>query len=210
MSSNGLFSEMFGHLSPGMCRLGINGQIAVKTNSGYKTYDVEKNRLTNVGQFAFDVGADLFFVVPTTKVKPGDILLIDGKPKCVISNTDNKTIKVMSYEDSTIQEILPERHMFLGQMFFYRKIVSMFGNDFLKGEKGFGKIMKIMMMREMVGGSGLMGGNNSGGNSMMQMMMMSQLMGGSENAFADMFNLDFDFEDPDDVESDKPEKVKSK
>lgn len=188
MSDSGMFNNMFCRVGQGMCRLGLNGQIAVKTDHGYKTYDVKTNRLTNVGSFAFDVGQELFFVVPTTKVKPGDILLINGKPKCVISNSDNKTIRVMSYEDSTIQEILPERHMFLGQTYFYSKIVSMLGNSFLKGEKGVSKIFKLMMMREMLGGGNSRSGDNSPMGGMMGMFMMSQMMGG-EGGFGDMFDL---------------------
>lgn len=189
---NGMFSTMFGHLGEGMCRLGLNGQVAVKTNSGYKTYDVASGRLTNVGQFAFDVGQELFFVVPTTKARTGDILLVDGKPKCVIENKDNKTIRVMDYETSAIQEIVPERHVFLGQTYFYRRIVSMFGEGFLKGEKGVGKIMKLMMLREMMSkGSG---SNNNPMGGMMGMFMMAQAMGNKSNDFMNMFDFDVDMD----------------
>ena len=67
-----IFNGMFGKVGAGMCRLSINGEIAVKTDNGYKTYNVKKGRLTNCDNFVFDVGEDLFFVMPTTKVKPGD------------------------------------------------------------------------------------------------------------------------------------------
>lgn len=191
---DGIFNNMFGHLGAGMCRLGINGKIAVKTNNGYKTYDVKSGRLTNVTQFCFDIGQEMFFVMPTTKAKTGDILLIDGHPKCVIENNDNKTIKVMDYENSAIQEIVPERHVFMGQTYFYRKIVSLFGTDFLKGEKGMGKMMKIMMMGQVMKGmSGKTDGSNPFGGNMMQMMMMSQMMGNGD-MFGDMFNFENMFE----------------
>lgn len=191
---DGIFNNMFGHLGAGMCRLGINGKIAVKTNNGYKTYDVDSGRLTNVTQFCFDIGQEMFFVIPTTKAKTGDILLIDGHPKCVIENNDNKTIKVMDYENSAIQEIVPERHVFMGQTYFYRKIVSLFGTDFLKGEKGIGKAMKIMMMGQMMKGmSGKTDSSNPFGGNMMQMMMMSQMMGNGD-MFGDMFNFENMFE----------------
>lgn len=206
--AGGMFNGMFGHLGKGMCRLGINGNLAVKTSNGYKTYNVEKGTLTNVTQFCFDVGQELFFVMPTTKAKTGDILLIDGHPKCVIENKDNKTIKVMDYENSAIQEIVPERHVFMGQTYFYRKIVSMFGSStFLKGEKGMGKLMKLMMMKEMFKGFG--GGSSADGNGMnglMSMMMMSQFMGGNDNSFSEMFDLDFDFDETEEpVETEETE-----
>ena len=186
---NGMFSGLFGHIGEGMCRLGLNGELAVKTSSGYKTYNVKTGRLTNVTQFCFDVGSEMFFVVPTTKVRKGDILLIDGHPKCVIEDT-GKTIKVMDYENSALQEIVPERHVFLGQTYFYRKIVSMFGSgNFLKGAKGMNKIFKLMMMREMFKGG--FGGSNGGMGNILPFMFMGNMFGNGNNDFGEMFDLDF-------------------
>lgn len=200
MSMNGMFNGMFARIGDGMCRLGLNGNLAIKTSNGYKTYDVKTGRLTNVDQFCFDIGQEFFFVVPTTKAKTGDILLIDGKPKCVIENNANKTIKVMDYENSAIQEIVPERHFFMGQMFFYRKIVSMFGsNNFLKKGKGIsgmmGMMFKMNMLKSFMGGEGFKAGNDM--NGMLGMMMMSNMFGGKdgENDLSEMF--DFDFEEAD-------------
>lgn len=188
-----LFGNMFAHLGAGMCRLGINGDVAVKTSNGYKTYNVKTGTLTNVSQFCFDIGQEMFFVVPTTKAKTGDILIVDNHPKCVISNNDDKTIKVMDYENSAIQEIVPEHHVFLGKTYFYRKVVSMFGNTtFLKGEKGMNKMMKLMMMKEMFGAANGSSGNNG---NMLQTMMMMQMMGGGDSDFSDMFDLDLLGED---------------
>ena len=209
MDMDGMFKGMFGHLGPGMCRLGINGDVAVKTANGYKTYNVKTGRLTNVTQFCFDVGQEFFFVMPTTKARKGDILLVDGHPKCVIENTDNKTIKVMDYENSAIQEIVPERHVFMGQTYFYRKIVSMFGSgNFLKGSKGMNKMMKLMMMKEMFGG--MFGKGDTAGNSgnafagMLPMMLMGNMFGGDKDSefgnFSEMFDLDFDSDDETDDE----------
>ena len=203
----GMFNGMFGHLGAGMCRLSINGDVAVKTSNGYKTYNVKTGRLTNVTQFCFDIRQEFFFVMPTTKANKGDILLVDGHPKCVIENNDNKTIKVMDYENSAIQEIVPERHVFMGQTYFYRKIVSMFGSgSFLKGGKGMNKIMKLMMMKEIF--SGMLGKGRDAGNNgdafanMIPMMMIGNMLsGGKDNElgnFSDMFDLDFDNDEIDD------------
>lgn len=205
----GMFNGMFGHLGAGMCRLGINGDMAVKTSNGYKTYNVKTGRLTNVTQFCFDIGQEFFFVMPTTKARKGDILLVDGHPKCVIENNDNKTIKVMDYENSAIQEIVPERHVFMGQTYFYRKIVSMFGSgNFLKGSKGMNKMMKLMMMKEMFGGMfGKSSNTGDTGNAfagMLPMMLMGNMFGGDKDSefgnFSEMFDLDFDGDDETDDE----------
>lgn len=182
-----MFNGMFGKVANGMCRLSMNGGIAVKTSNGYKTYNLKSKRLVNCNNFVFNIGEEFFFVIPTNKVETGDIILVNGKPKCVIAS-DDETITVINYEDSTIDKMLPERHVFMGNTYFYGKIVSMFGNDILKnnGDKGMKKIMSYMMMSEMMKGS--TGGKNDM-SSMLPLMMMS---GGN---FGDMFSDIFDFGD---------------
>jgi GGDEF domain-containing protein len=57
----GTLNGMFGKIQPGMCRLTVNGNIAVKTNNGFKTYDVKSKKLTNVTNFCFNIGGDEMF-----------------------------------------------------------------------------------------------------------------------------------------------------
>lgn len=183
---------MFGKVAPGMCRLSVNGGVAVKTSNGYKTYNVKTNRLTNCDNFVFDIGEEFFFVIPTNKVEVGDIILVAGKPKCVIEVEKNK-ITVINYEDSTIDTILPERHVFMGNTYFYGKIVSMFGSDLFNGKKGANKIMQYMMMSQMMGSN-----KPSISMDMSPMLpMMFMMNGGMDNMFDGMF----DFDDDDVVES---------
>jgi len=164
---NEMLNGMFGKIAPGMCRLSMNGGIAIKTSGGYKSYDCKTGRLTNCSSFVFDIGEEFFFVIPTNKVKQGDILLANGKPKCVIEAGDDR-ITVINYEDSTVEQILPERYIFMGNTYFYGKIVSMFGTDLMKG-KGNGRIMKYMMLSEM------MKGRSGGGmNGMLPFLLMGK------------------------------------
>lgn len=209
------FNGIFGKVESGKCRVTMNGGIAVKCSNGdYKTYNVKKGRLTNVTNFCFNVGDEMFFVLPTTKAKVGDILLIGGKPKCVIE-TNKKTIKVIDYDNSEIREVIPERHVFMGSTYFYGKIVSMFGNT-LKGGNGLGNLIKMSLISQMLGGNN--GNQNTGGmfgGNLSQMMAMSMLMNGKmENPFDGMFDLDidsdmdinaFDEDDDDDDEEDNEE-----
>jgi hypothetical protein len=174
---------MFGKVAPGMCRLSMNGEIAVKAGDSYKSYNVKTGRLTNCNSFVFNIGEEFFFVIPTNKVEPGDIILINGKPKCVIEAEKNK-ITVINYEDSTIDVVLPERHVFMGNTYFYGKIVSMFGNNFMNGKKGMNKMMSYMIMSEMMKGNNSVSG---GSNPMFAMMMMN---GGMGNMFEGMFDFD--------------------
>ena len=187
-----VFNGMFGKIAPGMCRLSMSGGIAVKTSNGYKSYNVKNGRLTNCDGFVFDIGEEFFFVMPTNKVEVGDIILVSGKPKCVIK-VEKETITVINYEDSTVETILPERHVFMGSTDFYGKIVSMFGNNFMKGKKGMDKMMSYMIMSEMMKGGN---GSSSGMNSMLPMMM---LMNGSNmsDMFSGMFDFDIDAIDDD-------------
>lgn len=192
-----VLNGMFGKIAHGMCRLSMSGGVAVKTSNGYKSYNVKTGRLTNCSNFVFDIGEEFFFVIPTNKVEKGDIILVGGKPKCVVEAEKNK-ITVINYEDSTIDTILPERHVFMGNTYFYGKIVSMFGSDLLKGKKGTGKIMQYMMMSEMMKGN-TAGTNNSGMSAMLPFMMMG---GGG---MSDMFDGMFDFEDDDETEEELTE-----
>ena len=193
---NNMFNGIFGKIAPGMCRLSMNGGVAIKTSNGYKTYEITSGRLTNCDNFVFNIGEEFFFVIPTNKVRQGDIILANGKPKCVIEATKDR-ITAINYEDSTIEQILPERHIFMGNTYFYGKIVSMFGNG-LKKAKGPGKIMKYMMISEMMKGNGA-GNGGAGIGSVLPLMMLGK---NTDGLFEGMFDMD---EDDDDTDEDEDE-----
>ena len=185
ISMSNMMNGLFGKVANGMCRVSMNGDIAIKTSQGYKTYDVETGHLLNCDNFAFDIGSDFFFIIPTNKVNKGDIILAGGKPRCVIEVKKN-AIETFCYEDSTITTIVPEHHMFMGRTYFYGKIVSMFGNA-MKSEKGMGNMMKMMLMSQMFGGSN----KNTDATGMNQMLPMMMLMnGGMDSMFDGMFDFD--------------------
>lgn len=191
-----MLNGMFGKVQPGMCRLSMSGGIAVKTSNGYKSYNVKSGRLTNCDSFVFNIGEEFFFVIPTNKAEVGNIILVAGKPKCVIKAEKNM-LTVINYEDSTVENILPERHVFMGNTYFYGKIVSMFGSDMIKGKKGTNKIMQYMMMSEMMKGNGT-GNGESGMSAMLPFMMMNGNMGS-------MFDGMFDFDGDDEEETENSE-----
>lgn len=211
-----MFNGMFGKVDAGLCAMSMSGKIAIRTSNGtFKSYDVEKKRLTNVTNLCFDA-SDFFFVMPTSKVQIGDVILVkdaDNKPhpKCVIRfNDEDKSIKCMDFETNEIREIVPERHVFMGSTYFYGKIVSLFGNAGLKGKGLMGKLLQLMVMKSFMGGNGKAtpgsNANNNGGDmfgGLGQLMMMQSMFGGMFGNggtgmdglnFANMFNLDFDTE----------------
>ena len=211
----GSFGGFFTKIGPDMCRLTTNGQIAIKTTSGYKSYNLEKGILTNQDNFVFNVGQDFFFAMPTNNVKAGDVILIDGKPKCVVKVITKNEIQVINFETSVKETIIPERHILFGHQYLYSRIRSLFGSN-LTSKKGMTGVFKGMMQMQILNSlfgnkmsfEGPNAGNNNGvanngsGNNMMEMMMMMNMFGGGNNGFGDMFDnmLDLDDEDEDEEE----------
>lgn len=195
---NNFMNGMFGKIGSGMCKLSMSGNIAVKTSNGYKSYNVKSGKLTNCGNFVFPgVDENFFFVIPTNKVAKGDIILVNGKPKCVIE-ADKTKITVINYEDSTVETILPERHVFMGNTYFYGKIVSMFGSNLGKDKNSANKIFKYMMMSQMMNGAAGTG-TGTDSNPMSAMMPFMMMNGGIGDVFDGMFDFSMDDTDTEDI-----------
>lgn len=183
---NNVLNGKFGKIEDGFVRFSMDGQMAIRTSSGYKTYNAKQGRLTNCNNFVFDIGQEAFFVIPTNHVNVGDIIIASGKPRYVLS-TDDKEIKTVNYESGTVETILPERHIFMGNTYFYGKIVSMFGNLFSDKKTGANKMMQMMMLQSMFGKDN---GSSGSGNMMMAMMMAQN--GGFDNMFDGLFDSEED------------------
>lgn len=178
-----MFNGMFDKVKPGYCKLAMNGEIAVRTAPNvYKTYDVKTGNLVNCSDFAFDMDG-MFWVVPTFKVEIGDIILINQKPRRVISIGEN-SIKAFSYDDSTIDEFVPEHHVFMGKTYCYGKIFCPFKN-IDKDDNMMTNMMSMYMMSQMFGN-----GNSMGNNAFNPMMFMFM---GDNNPMMKMFEGAFNF-----------------
>ena len=186
-----MFNGVMGKIKPGCCRLGMNGRIAIKTSDGYKTYDKKSGNVTNCSSFVLDASDDFFMVIPTRKLREGDIVLINGKPMYILEVKAKNRVEAMDYETSTIQTVIPERHAIMGRR-FYGKIVSLLGSGFGAGKGGFFKnMLKLKMMSSMMGGSNSTDGM-LGGNGLAMMMLMGN---GSMDGLFDGFVDDEDDED---------------
>jgi len=186
---NDMFHGMFKPVKPGYCKISMNGQIAIKTANGYKVYDFKTGRLVNCANFAFDMDG-AFWIIPTFKVEVGDIILVNNKPRCVIEIHPN-SIKTFSYDESTIDEVVPEHHVFMGKTYCYGKLFSPFMN-MTKADNGMKNMMTMMMMSQMFNGNNNNDNYNFSNGNMNPMMFM---MMGNNNMFDDMFNGAFDFGD---------------
>jgi hypothetical protein len=170
MEMKNVMSGMFGSVKSGLCRLTVDGNIAVKVGTEYKTYNPVQKTFVNCDSFVFDIGDEMFFVVPTNAIVAGDIILVNKEPRYVLDVKDD-IITAINYKSGTIENIMPERHMFMGSTYFYGKIVSLFGNMGGIGGDGANNVLKYMMMSQMM--KGMNGGETSGMNPMMLMMMMN-------------------------------------
>ena len=183
-----MFNGIMGKVKSGCCRLSMNGKIAIRTSDGYKVYNEKTGNLTNCSNFVLDIADDMFMLIPTRNLKPGDIVLINGKPMYILEVKAKNRVEAMSYEDSTIQTVIPERHAIMGRK-FYGKIVSIFGKGF-NGKGGFFKnMLKLKMMSAMMGGSKDVDGMFGGSNALPMMMLMG---GGSMDGLFDGIMADED------------------
>ena len=219
-----MFNGVMGKIKSGCCRLAMNGRIAIKTSDGYKTYNPDTGNVTNCSNFVLDACDDFFMVVPTRKLNVGDIVLINGKPMYILEIKAKNRVEAMNYEDSTIQTVIPERHVVMGRR-FYGKIVSLLGSGFGKSKGGFFKnMLKLKMMSSMLGGDSSYNGMFSGNSLAMMMLMGNGSMDGLFEGFADdededdgsvdnIFGniIDSDDEDDDEDDNDKtPVKTSAK
>ena len=209
-----IFGGIIGKIERGACRLSMNGRIAIRTSDGsYKTYNEKTGNLTNCSNFVLDLCDDMFMVIPTRTLNPGDIVLINGKPMYILELKAKNRVEAMSYEDSTIQTVIPERHAIMGRK-FYGKIVSLMGKGFGCGKGSFFKnMLKLKMMTAMMGGSKSSDGM-LGGNALPMMMLMG---GGSmDGLFDGMLDDESDdeialpFEDIDETDDEEEEVIKLK
>lgn len=195
-----IFGKMFSPVASGYVKMGVNGEVAIRVGNTYKTYNLNTGRLIDCDNFAFDMDG-MFWVVPTFKVERGDIIMVNGKPRCVIE-VKEKTIRTFSYENSTIDEIVPEHHVFMGKTYCYGKIFSPFMN-IDKSDNMMSNMMQMAMMSQMFSGNN---SNNNGFMGMNPMAMMFMMNNKNGNMFEDMFAGAFNFGEDESKTADKEDK----
>lgn len=186
-----IFSNMLGQLEPDTVRMTFDGNVAVKTANGYKTYNVAKKKAINMDSLVMpDMSA--FLLLPSTKVKVGDIIMRDGAFYSIISVDDTTNELVgYNYESGKKETLVRETHCFLGNTYFYSKLVSpilsFFGNkskskpeakkeegssdtEVAEAEDTMSMLLPLAMMSQ-----------NGDMNSILPMLLMSK-MGGKEDS----------------------------
>ena len=88
------------------------------------------------------------------------------------------SLTAINFEDATVETLVPEHHLFMGNTYLYGKIVSLMGRNGAKGKKGPGKLMKYMIL------SGMMKGKDTGMSGILPLM----LLGGKSDFMDDLFD----------------------
>ena len=201
-----MFDGMFMRVQRGLCMLSPCG-IAVKTSSGYRSYNVKTRKLRNCDNMVFSFGDGMFFVIPASRVKPGDIILAGGKPACV-RQVGPDSIEVINYETARVETLLPERHMFMGNTWFYGKIVSLFGDGAsISGKGNITRMMKFMMMSSLFENGGAMAaaGEGAGAGPAGAINMLLPLLLMKNGGFDDLFTGLFEEGEAEGTDSDQGE-----
>ena len=128
-----MFSNLgssFGKIGSDQFRLSING-LAVKGKDGkYITFNPETRELVEVTTGFFDDMKDLLFLMPTTELEVGDIIIHQNKPYYITVSKDN-VVKGVDFEDAIESTLVPKTNVF--GMKYYTKVFNCLGTNNILG-----------------------------------------------------------------------------
>lgn len=128
-----MFSNLgssFGKIGSDQFRLSING-LAVKGKDGkYVTFNPETRELVEVTTGFFDDMKDLLFLMPTTELEVGDIILHQNKPYYITVSKDN-VVKGIDFEDAIESTLVPKTNVF--GIKYYTKVFNCLGTNNILG-----------------------------------------------------------------------------
>ena len=128
-----MFSNLgssFGKIGSDQFRLSING-LAVKGKDGkYITFNPETRELVEVTTGFFDDMKDLLFLMPTTELEVGDIIIHQNKPYYITVSKDN-VVKGIDFEDAIESTLVPKTNVF--GMKYYTKVFNCLGTNNILG-----------------------------------------------------------------------------
>lgn len=159
----------FGKINSNQFRLSING-LAVRGNDGkYYTFNPETKELVEVSTGFFDDMRDLLFLMPTTELEVGDVILHQDKPYFITSVKEGN-IKGIDFEGAIENVLIPKTNVF--GMKYYTKVFNCLGTNNILGSD----IASNPMMAY-----ALMGGKDFD----LSKVMMFQALSGQGNGIAD-------------------------
>lgn len=178
---NNLFD--FGPMNDGNVMYSPYGLAFRNSNNQYLTYNPTTKKTTDVTGLTIDLEG-LIYKIPVglNSVKPGDIIIHNGKPICVEGIEDHSVICV-DIENSELKTVIPPTNIF--GFNYVTKITPLFnlGTANPSEDNPFGNIMPYLLFSTL-------SGNGSCGNGfdMQTLLLMSLLNGNADgNFFGNIF-----------------------
>lgn len=128
-----MFSNLgssFGKIGSDQFRLSINGLAVKGKDDKYVTFNPETRELVEVTTGFFDDMKDLLFLMPTTELEVGDIILHQNKPYYITVSKDN-VVKGIDFEDAIESTLVPKTNVF--GMKYYTKVFNCLGTNNILG-----------------------------------------------------------------------------
>ena len=176
---NNLFD--FGPINDKVVMYSPYGLAFRNSNNQYLTYNPTTKKTTDVTGLTIDLEG-LIYKIPVglNSVKPGDIIIHNGKPICVEGIEDHSVICV-DIENSELKTVIPPTNIF--GFNYVTKITPLFnlGSANPSEDNPFGNIMPYLLF------STLSGTKNNSGFDMQTLLLMSMMNNADGNFFGNIF-----------------------
>lgn len=183
LNLNNLFD--FGPMIDGNVMYSPYGLAFRNSNNQYLTYNPTTKKTTDVTGLTIDLEG-LIYKIPVglNSVKPGDIIIHNGKPICVEGIEDHSVICV-DIENSELKTVIPPTNIF--GFNYVTKITPLFnlGSANPSEDNPFGNIMPYLLFSTLTDN----GSSNKSGNGfdMQTLLLMSMMNNADGNFFGNIF-----------------------
>lgn len=189
-SSNNMYLNLnnffdFGPINDNVVMYSPYGLAFRNSNNQYLTYNPTTKKTTDVTGLIIDLEG-LIYKIPVglNSVKPGDIIIHNGKPICVEGIEDHSVICV-DIENSELKTVIPPTNIF--GFNYVTKITPLFnlGSANPSEDNPFGNIMPYLLFSTLNGGEGATKSKN--GFDMQTLLLMSMMNNADGNFFGNIF-----------------------
>ena len=182
LNLNNLFD--FGPINDNVVMYSPYGLAFRNSNNQYLTYNPTTKKTTDVTGLTIDLEG-LIYKIPVglNSVKPGDIIVHNGKPVCVEGIEDHSVICV-DIENSELKTVIPPTNIF--GFNYITKITPLFnlGSMNPSEDNPFGNIMPYLLFSSLTDSVGDKSGN---GFDMQTLLLMSMMNNADGNFFGNIF-----------------------
>lgn len=182
LNLNNLFD--FGPINDNVVMYSPYGLAFRNSNNQYLTYNPTTKKTTDVTGLTIDLEG-LIYKIPVglNSIKPGDIIVHNGKPICVEGIEDHSVICV-DIENSELKTVIPPTNIF--GFNYVTKITPLFnlGSANPSEDNPFGNIMPYLLFSTLNSGEGATKSKN--GFDMQTLLLMS-MMNADGNFFGNIF-----------------------